>query len=325
MRYSLLVVLLCWLQHAHALVGFVNQNSQLVILDIKKRRIVKRFDNKSIVAYFKTKSRERGVKYFDMKDWREMTSIAKPDYIRSQKWGDKYYILYSDRLVIADDGDTLTWNPILSKALDLQYSDFLVHNDSLMIFADKATVHASLCSEEDTAQLTSGGVEYVIPYEPYFFLRKYKDKLSISSIFHPLQEFFVTHELEEVIDFIQSDLLYIATPYTLYSINPVYRKLHIVLETRPYLRFAQVIAWEDKLYLLISDNSIVCYDIGAEEVTAITYVEGTPSSIGVDQNLIYAAVGSEIYCFQPHNLEVSHILSLNADSIKTPVLTYLNL
>ncbi len=308
-------------QTVWGLVAFVNQNQELVILDLEKRRILERIQNPELVRFYTSASKRSYASTFDMETWRQANPYSMGDYIRRVRWGEKDIFLYKNKIQVVEKNVLQDWTNNLAKQADDSYNDILVHNDSIVIFTDSATIHALTCLAMDTVARAKGGVQQIIPYEPYFILRKYWDMLSISSIYYPLLEYFLAHDFEEgIVDYTSNELLYILTDHNLYSINPILRKMKLVLESKKNISFGKVMSLDKKLFVLTSDQSVVCYDIPNQEVSAITYIEVPPQTIGTDAGYIFIGNESEIYCLHPRNLEVSHLIQLHEDIPQTAIL-----
>ncbi len=327
MKSSLLLTLLilALAPSCLGLVAFVNQKDELVILDLDKRRVVERFANKSLVQFFESAAARPYTHHFDMQEWRELSSRVAGDFIKKQTWGDKTYLLYPDKLLVIKDTLVQDWSQNLSLDQDDKFSDMYLYNDSIVVYTSKSRLQAPLCTTPDTLIAKKGGVQSLLPYEPLFFLRKYDDKLSISSVYYPMTEYFLAHDMEDqIVDYTVSELMYMLTPYAVYSINPILRKMEVILERKPYMSFGRLLTHGHRLYVLSSDQSLICFDLSSMLVTALTYIEMPPQSLGVDGEYVFIASGSEIYCLKPENLEVHHLIRLNEDKPQTAILKILN-
>ncbi len=324
MRSSILIFICCCLigLRAEALVAFVNESDEFIILDLEKRQIIDRYTNESLVSYYIAACLRPYTHTFDMQDWRVLSPYTSGDYIKKATWGDTEYLVYSDK-ILAINGDMVqNWTSNIPPSPATEYNDILLLRDSIAVYTDSSCTIASLCPPIDTSiSRSSGGVQHILALEPFFFMRVYTDKLSISSIYFPLLEYFVSHDFtESIVDIVPMDLMYLLTDRHLYVINPIYRKITKLLSSKSGIYFLKIVEYDKSLYILTSDHQVLKFDLNTLKVSAITYFESLPQSMGVDEGYVYIASGSEIYCLKPHNLEVNHVVKLKKDVIRTPVM-----
>ncbi len=306
-----------------AVVAFLNEKGEVVFLDLEKREILSRSNNPSLVKTFENIMVRGYYDHFDMDLWRRSSNKVKPDFIKSVTWGEQDYYLFENGITACDGERIFDWREFLHTPTNAKYTDLFVHNDTMFVCMDSATLIHSICDTNQFRDAEADGIISLYYIEPFFMLKYYtKGLLSISSVYHPQVDYFLRRNFhEKILGHSHIRDMYLLTPRRLYKINPILRKNQVVLRPKDGYYFRSMFSHGTFLYILMDENSIIAFDTHTQEVESISSQSAKVRSMGIDDNYVYMNIGSEVYCLSLETLEVHHVIKLLEDMPRGTMLT----